>query len=224
MPRIEGEVTRVNRDESISINIIEGNVTLVVGNDAADVLTITNATGQLELINEGGDSSFVEPSVTDATQVDQGNNNTVTDPNTLGTLKCGVVDCTSLKIGDTEFPANAASNSNQQILPANPQKGDMLFWNGSKWGLVKSESGSDGALLTLIDGVLMWKSYNIQADQIMRDLATGTNRTDQVNSIGNNWAAGAAEVAAAAAARREVEEAMARIRLSGTIRRGNATW
>jgi len=87
------------------------------------------------------------------------------DPNTLGTLKCGIVDCTSLKIGGTEFPANAASNSNQQILPADPQNGDMLFWNGSNWGLVKAESVSDGALLTLKDGVLMWKSYNIQADQ-----------------------------------------------------------
>jgi len=99
------------------------------------------------------------------------------DSNTLGTLKCGIVNCTSLKIGDTEFPANAASNSNQQILPADPKKGNMLFWNGSKWGLVKSESGSDGALLTLINGVPVWKSYNIQADQTMSDLTTGTNPT-----------------------------------------------
>lgn len=83
------------------------------------------------------------------------------DSNTLGTLKCGIVNCTSLKIGDTEFPANAASNSNQQILPADPKKGDMLFWNGSKWGLVNSVSVSEGALLTLINGVPVWKSYYI---------------------------------------------------------------
>jgi hypothetical protein len=81
--------------------------------------------------------------------------------NTLGTLKCGVVDCTSLKIGGTDFPAN-------------PKKGDMLFWDGDKWGFVKFKSKSDGALLTLIEGVPVWKSYNIgesnQGNQGLADL------------------------------------------------------
>lgn len=91
--------------------------------------------------------------------------------NTLGTLKCGIVDCTSLKIGGTDFPANAASNSNQQILPADPKKGDMLFWNGNKWALVNSESGSEGDLLTLINGFPVWKSYNIgETNQTMDNL------------------------------------------------------
>jgi len=85
----------------------------------------------------------------------------VTDPNTLGTLKCGVVDCTSLKIGGTDFPANAASNSNQQILPADPQKGDMLFWNENEWSLVTSESVNDGALLTLRSGVPVWENSDM---------------------------------------------------------------
>jgi len=138
--------------------------------------------------------------------------------NTLGTLKCGVVDCTSLKIGGTEFPANAASNSNQQILPANPEKGDMLFWNGSKWGLVKSESGSGVALLTLIKGVPVLKSYNIQADQIMRDLATGTNQTDQVNTLISSTTAALLEqnaefAAAEQAGQRRLDALTAQVRL-----------
>ena len=109
------------------------------------------------------------------------------DSNTLGTLKCGIVDCTSLKIGGTDFPANAASNSNQQILPANPEKGDMLFWNGSKWGLVKSESGSEGDLLTLINGSPVWKSYEEEeeeeAEEEYASAAAAGNATTGLNDL-----------------------------------------
>ena len=73
--------------------------------------------------------------------------------------------------------ANAASNSNQQILPADPKEGDMLFWNGNEWGLVEFKSGSEGALLTLIEGVPVWKSYNIQAGQIITDISLSQQNT-----------------------------------------------